>query len=71
MASPLTVYAFLKRNRNEGFCDDCIEKNTGVDRHQVGTIGLTLALFPSEFDRTEGVCPQGCEDREKEVTKAL
>jgi hypothetical protein len=70
MGSPLTVYAFLKRHRTEGFCDDCIEKNTGVDRHEVSMIGSTLALFPAEFSRTDEVCPQGCGDGEKPVTAA-
>jgi hypothetical protein len=71
MGNSLTVCAFLKRHRNEGFCDDCIEKHTGVDSRQVDTIGSTLALFPAEFDRTEQVCPQGCGGREKPVTTAL
>jgi hypothetical protein len=70
MGSALTVYAFLKRHRNEGFSDDCIEKNTGVDRREASTIGSTLALFPAEFSRTEDVCPQGCGDTEKPVTAA-
>jgi hypothetical protein len=71
MGNPLTVYAFLKRNRNQGFCDDCIEKATGVDRHQVNTIGSTLALFPAEFSRTGEICLQGCAGGEKLVTTAV
>jgi hypothetical protein len=71
MASPLTVYAFLKRHRNEGFCDECIEKYTGLDLAFIDTIGSTLALFPSEFTRIEEVCPQGCGNREKPVTRAI
>jgi hypothetical protein len=70
MGSPLTVYAFLKRHRNEGFCDDCIEKNTGVDWREVSLIASTLALFPADFSRTDDVCPQGCGAAEKPVTAA-
>lgn len=71
MESSLTVYAFLKRHRNEGFCDDCIATNTGVNRREVDTIASTLSLFPAEFSRTDGVCPQGCTNREQPVTMAL
>ncbi len=71
MDSPLTVYAFLKRHRNESYCDDCIAKITGVDHHLVDAIGSTLALFPAEFIRSEEVCPQGCGSGEKPLTRAI
>lgn len=51
MNNPERVYEFLKKNAGQRFCDDCIEKHTGVDRHEVNVIASTLALFPHEFDR--------------------
>ena len=70
MTKPQKVYQFLKDHHNHGFCDDCIEKKTGVDRHQVNTIASTLALLPHAFGRAKGVCPQGCTSREKLITMA-
>lgn len=71
MTNPEKVHSFLKKNIRQAFCDDCLEKNTGVNRHEVNTIASTLALFPKEFKRTSTVCPQKCHDREKLVTEAL
>ena len=68
---PQQVYTFLKRNAKVDYCDDCLGKNTSVDRHHINTIASTLALFPKEFSRRESVCPQGCSSREKLVTRAL
>ena len=36
--NPRKVYEFLKANPNQWFCDDCLEKRTFVDRHEVNTI---------------------------------
>lgn len=66
--NPEKVYAFLKTQKPRGYCDDCIEKRTGVDRHEVNTIASTLALFPREFTRSTQTCPQGCSSRVKLVT---
>jgi hypothetical protein len=33
MTNPQKVYDFLKKNPRQMFCDDCLEKKTGVDRH--------------------------------------
>ncbi len=71
MTSPLSIYAFLRRHRNEGFCDDCIAKATDTDPQHVDIVTGTLALFPAEFTRTEEACPQGCGGAEKPVTTAL
>ena len=71
VGEPLTVYAFLKRNRGEGFCDRCVQNATGVERRQVNIIAATLSLFPAEFLREEKVCPQGCGNVETEVTMAV
>jgi hypothetical protein len=68
MTNPQKVYAFLRRNKHQGFCDDCLAKETGVDRHEVNTIALTLALFHNEFARSTQTCPQGCSAREKLIT---
>jgi hypothetical protein len=70
LTNPEKVYQFLKAHRREGFCDDCIEKEIGVDRHGVNTIASTLALFPLEFGRTKEVCPHGCASHEKWVNSA-
>jgi len=71
MGNPLTIYALLRRHRNQGFCDDCIGKNTGIDRREVAAIASTLSLFPGEFTRSEAVCSQGCNSEEQFVTTAL
>ena len=68
---PQQVYDFLKRDAKNDYCDDCVEKNTRVNRHTVNTIASTLALFPKEFSRREATCPQGCSSRVKLVTRAL
>jgi hypothetical protein len=60
VTNPQTVYAFLRGKKRQGFCDDCVEKHAGVDRHEVNTITSTLALFPQEFTRSRQTCPQGC-----------
>lgn len=71
MTNPEKVYDFLKKNIRKGFCDDCLGKRTGVDRHEVNTIGSTLALFPKEFKRLSASCPQQCSPRDKLVTEAI
>ena len=71
MESPLTVYAFLKRQRNEGFCDNCIATHTGINGRDVEMIASALSLFPVEFTRTDGICPQNCTDREQPITMAI
>jgi len=68
MTNPQKVHDYLKKNPRVGFCDDCVEKKTGVDRHEVNVIGSTLALFPKEFTRRLTLCPQQCSNREKLVT---
>jgi hypothetical protein len=70
MNNPSKVYDFLTKNSNKWFCDDCIEKRTGVDRHEVNTVGWTLALFPREFARTSAACSQNCSTRQKMATQA-
>lgn len=69
--NPQKVYDFLKKNPHKFYCDDCVEKGTAVDRHEVNTIGRTLALFPKEFARISTQCSQKCSNRDKESTKAL
>ena len=71
MDNPQKVYNFLKGNPNQLFCDDCIQKRTGVDRHEVNTIARTLGLFPEEFRRISTACSQNCSTRDKEVTEAI
>ena len=71
MNGPSKVHDFLKRNPNSWFCDDCVEKASGVDRHEVNTIGWTLALFRNEFRRTPTVCSQHCGSRSKIATQAI
>jgi hypothetical protein len=70
MTNPEKVYRLLKSQKRVGFCDDCVEKRTGVNRHEVNTIASTLSLFPEEFSRSKQDCPQGCNDRAKLVTAA-
>ena len=71
MTNPKKIYSFLKSNRLKGYCDDCLQKKTGVDRHEINTIASTLAFFPSEFSRSPSSCPQQCSARDKIVTTAL
>jgi hypothetical protein len=71
MTNPEKVYGFLKKNLRKGFCDDCIDKQTGVDRHEVNTIASTLALFPNEFKRVQTQCSQSCSNRDKLITEAI
>ena len=71
MTNPEKVYDFLKKNPRKWFCDDCVEKSTGVDRHEVNTIASTLAFFPDEFSRTSIICFNKCANREKRATYAL
>ena len=70
LTNPRKVYDFLKERKHSGFCDECVQKGTDVDRHQINTIASTLALFPQEFSRIKQVCPQGCSNQEKLVTTA-
>lgn len=71
MTNPEKVYDFLKKNIHNGFCDDCLGKAVGVDRHEVNTIASTLALFPKEFTRASRNCPLECSSRDKLVTQAI
>ena len=71
MSSAERVYAFLKSHKIQGFCDDCLENETGVDRDKISIIAETLALYSNEFTRTVGVCPQQCSNRDKHITFAL
>ncbi len=71
MTNPQKVHDFLKKNIRKGFCDDCLEKRVGVNRHEVNTIASTLALFPKEFTRVLTTCPQQCSNRDKLVTQAI
>ena len=71
MNNPDKVHDFLKKNPNKWFCDDCVEKGTGVRRYEVNTIAWTLALFPNEFRRMSTSCSQRCNDRDKMATQAV
>lgn len=71
MNNPQKVHSFLKAHLHQQFCDDCIEKRVGVDRHEVNSIGRTLALFPKEFKREKAVCPHLCSTRPKDLTQAI
>ena len=71
MTNPQKVHGFLKQNLRTGFCDDCIEGQIGVNRHEVNTIASTLALFPKEFRRLQARCSQSCTSRDKLVTEAI
>jgi hypothetical protein len=71
MTNPEKIHSFLKKNLHHGFCDDCLAKKTGVDRHEINTIASTLALFTKEFSRSATSCPEKCSNRDKLVTAAL
>jgi hypothetical protein len=71
MNNPNKVYDFLKKKPNRWFCDDCVEKSTGVDRHEVNTVGWTLALFPREFRGASAACSQNCGKRDKVSTQSI
>lgn len=71
MNNPSKVYDFLRKNPSTWYCDDCVEKGSGVDRHEVNTVGWTLALFPNQFRRTCAICSQRCSKRDKIVTQAI
>ena len=53
------------------FCDDCLGKKTGVDRHDVNTIAWTLALFSKEFKWRYTSCSERCGDPDKLATEAV
>jgi hypothetical protein len=53
---PRKVYNFLKENANTPYCDDCLEKKTGIGRNHLNTITLTLSILTREFSRRQGVC---------------
>jgi hypothetical protein len=71
MSNPQKVHNFLKGNHGIWFCDDCIQKKAGVDRHEVNTIAWTLALFPEQFLRQDTTCSQACSNRDKKCTQAV
>jgi hypothetical protein len=71
MSSAERVYAFLKSHKIQGFCADCLENETGIDRDKISVITETLALYSNEFTRTMGVCPQQCSNLDKQITFAL
>ena len=71
MNNPSKIHAFLNKNVGKWYCDDCVEKGTGVDRHEVNTVGWTLALFPHEFRRAVTACSQNCSARDKVATQAI
>jgi len=71
MTNPEKVFGFLKKNLHTGFCDDCVDRQTGVNRHEVNTIASTLALFTKEFKRVQTQCPQSRSNRDKLVTEAV
>lgn len=61
------VFDFLKKNRQVEYCDDCLGAATSVTRYTVNAIGSTLALFPKEFSRKLGICPQPtCQSRQRD-----
>jgi hypothetical protein len=66
---PEKIYFFLKGRKGKSFCDDCVAKETAVDRHDVNTITSTLALFPAEFRRLKTSCDH-CALKEKLSTQA-
>lgn len=72
---PRQVYDFLKKNRQADFCDDCLGTATGVTRYTINGITSAFALFPKEFSRKLGVCPQAtCQSaktRDKLLTRAI
>ncbi len=71
MDNPEKVYNFLKANPRQMYCDDCVQRGTGVDRHEVNSIARTLALFTGEFRRISTECSQRCSNRDKESTEAI
>jgi hypothetical protein len=71
MTSAEQVYRFLKNHRGDGFCDDCLENLTGIDRHDVQTITETLSLYRHEFSRKRAVCPQHCSNLDKQITSSI
>lgn len=52
------VHEFLKHHHGVGYCDDCLEDATQISRYTITYIVSTLALFPNEFCRVLGTCPQ-------------
>ncbi len=71
MNNPETVCDFLKKNPNQWFCDDWVGRGSGVDRHEVNTVGWTLAFFPNEFRRTSTLYSQHGSDRNQIATQAI
>lgn len=71
MSSRQKVCDFFKTNPTRFYCDDCLEKGSGVDRHEINSIARTLALFPTEFFRQTTQCVNKCSYHDKECTKAL
>jgi hypothetical protein len=70
MHSHEQVYRFLKDNRDNGYCDDCLAAATGVEAGEVTMTTTTMRLFPLEFSRSQSRCPQ-CSRDGKLVTFAI
>jgi len=43
--NPQEIHGFLKRHARIYYCDDCLGKQTEINRHQINTITSTLSLF--------------------------
>jgi hypothetical protein len=71
MSGSERVHLYLRTHVLQAFCDDCLENETGVDREQISVIADTLGLFPTDFTRTVGLCPQHCSNRDKPITFAI
>ena len=46
--NPQKVYNFLKANPKKFYCDDCVERATTVDRHQIHTIARAVSRRVSQ-----------------------
>ena len=71
MTNPQKVHEFLKANPRKFFCDGCLGKKTGVNRHEVNMITSTLVLFPDEFGHLPTLCSGKCSIRNKMAIQAF
>ena len=70
MKNAQKVVAFLQKNRDRAFCDDCIQARLGLtDRTGAQTATKVLQHAPG-FMRVRGQCPSCKSTRQKLLTKA-
>jgi hypothetical protein len=61
------IATFLLQNKGKAYCDDCLAKGIGVNRHQARNATSGLGASGTKFQRDYGTCSKTRHDREKKV----